>query len=101
MNTKSYLLKLYGFKQYLQDNCLGEGLAKTSTELSMWGCPRDIRKMVSKLRLLGNPVCSGNTGYYMPKCSAELWSTINRIKCMAKEDMNIVYALTNNSVQGD
>lgn len=40
---------------------------------------RNLRRMISALRMEGYPICSGDTGYYFADSQAEINATINRL----------------------
>jgi uncharacterized protein YukE len=67
--------------QYLKQYHTGMGNAVYSRELerlfSIDG--RNLRRMISALRMEGYPICSGDTGYYFADNQAEINATINRL----------------------
>lgn len=40
---------------------------------------RNLRRMISALRMEGYPICSGDTGYYFADSQVEINATINRL----------------------
>ena len=75
MNYKDEIL------EYLKDHHRGAGNAVFSKELgqhfSLDG--RSVRRVISKLRQEGHPICSGPNGYYYAVCQQELNETIARL----------------------
>ena len=65
------------FEEFLKKYHSGESRAIKATEINKTIplSPRQIREVVSHLRLNGVPICSGSTGYYYAATTEELAKT--------------------------
>ena len=70
-------------KEYLSKNHKGKRNAVHSKELEqhflMTG--RSLRRMISALRMDGEPICSDETGYYYADSQNEINKTVGRLNC--------------------
>ena len=66
---------------YLLENHIGHEKAVFSSELERhFGLNgRTIRRMISKLRKAGHPICSNSKGYYYAKSQDEVNDTVSRL----------------------
>lgn len=77
---QSYLLDV------LQEHHMGRLNAVTARELRIHGRnPRELRRIVHDLRVLGYPICSGQEGYYYAENSRELAGTMRFLESYLKE----------------
>ena len=67
--------------EYLKDNHAGKDKAVCSRELerlfSMNG--RSIRRIISRLRQDGHPICSSSKGYYYARTQDDINATVSRL----------------------
>ena len=85
--------------EYLKAFCMGEQAAVTSRTLETVFHIRgpDLRRSVNRLRGMGVPICSFDSGYYYAKTEEELQRTVcqlrSRIKKIAHAERGLTKAL--------
>ena len=77
-------------KNYLEKFHCGEENAVSAADIrkSFGLNPRQIRFIVSNLRIAGEPICSGKTGYYFASCKSEVVKTQNLMFAQAASLMD-------------
>ena len=89
----------HDFLNYIKKFHTGKEKAVSSTYLQSRFCisSRTVRKLVNQLRNDGNPICSGDNGYYYAADRKELLASIgqmtSRIREIAKAKRGLVKAL--------
>ena len=89
----------HNFLIYIKEYHTGISKAVPSTYLQSRFCisSRTVRKLVNQLRTDGNPICSGDNGYYYAADRKELLASIgqmtSRIREIAKAKRGLVKAL--------
>ena len=71
---------------YLKKNCLSRAKAISGGDLSrMFGCnKRELRNKINFLRCQGNPICSGNEGYWYAGSKEDIADTIEYLTAWMK-----------------
>ncbi len=89
----------HDFLIYMKEYHTGKEKAVSSAYLQSRFCisSRTVRKLVNQLRNDGNPICSGDNGYYYASDRKELLASIgqmtSRIREIAKAKRGLVKAL--------
>lgn len=84
-------------KQFLDILRTGKRNAIKARNINM--CDREIREIVSNLRIKGYPVCSDHNGYYLAENKEELHKTICLLASKANTLNNVVAGLKMAEVQ--
>ena len=57
----------------------------------MWDTtPRGVREIIMNLRLQGEPICSGNAGYWYATETEQMLDTVRRIRAHALKELKVV-----------
>ena len=69
------------------------GIKSKEIERILQTSSREVRTAVQELRLEGEPICSGQEGYYYPADEAEFRHTICQLNSRQRELRNIIMAM--------